>query len=314
LAALRKALADLGLDKTTDIVVTADHGFSTLGKESATSAAAKTGFRDVMPGKLPHGFVGLDLAQALNLPVYEANGLAFDPAVKVAPKSSGLLLGPDPNAPKVVVVANGGSDLIYLPGGNQALAERVVSALIAQDYTASLFIDDRLGQIAGTLPMSAIGLNGKALTPQPAIILGLKSWTTGCAKPETCAVEIADTPLQQGQGIHGTFSRADTHNFMAAIGPDFRKGFVDPTPVSNVDLAVTLARALRIDIAPKGALTGRVLSEALKGGQPVTATRKTIRSAPAANGFVTVLNTQAAAGKTYYDAAGMPGRVFGLEP
>ena len=37
-----------------------------------------------------------------------------------------------------------------------------------------------------------------------------------------CAVEIADTGLQQGQGMHGSFSRADTMNFMAAIGPDFK--------------------------------------------------------------------------------------------
>jgi hypothetical protein len=145
-------------------------------------------------------------------------------------------------------------------------------------------------------------------------MIGFKSWTTGCAKPETCAVEIADSTLQQGQGIHGTFSRADTHNFMAAVGPDFRKGYVDPSPVSNADLAVTLAKALRIDMASKGALTGRVLSEALKGGQPVASTRATVRSAPAANGFVTVLNTQSAGGRTYYDAAGMPGRVFGLQP
>jgi hypothetical protein len=35
-------------------------------------------------------------------------------------------------------------------------------------------------------------------------------------------VEIADTGLQQGQGMHGSFSRADTFNNMAAIGPDFK--------------------------------------------------------------------------------------------
>jgi hypothetical protein len=28
--------------------------------------------------------------------------------------------------------------------------------------------------------------------------------------------------------MHGTFSRADTMNFMAAIGPDFKRGFVKP--------------------------------------------------------------------------------------
>ena len=40
-----------------------------------------------------------------------------------------------------------------------------------------------------------------------------------------CAVNVADTGLQQGQGMHGSFNRADTMNFMAAIGPDFQIRF-----------------------------------------------------------------------------------------
>lgn len=33
--------------------------------------------------------------------------------------------------------------------------------------------------------------------------------------------------------MHGSFSRAETMNFMAAIGPDFKNGFVDVAPVST---------------------------------------------------------------------------------
>src|SRR5580704_14624830 len=40
LAQLRKALDDLGLAASTDVVVSADHGFSTISKESKTSPAA----------------------------------------------------------------------------------------------------------------------------------------------------------------------------------------------------------------------------------------------------------------------------------
>ena len=40
----------------------------------------------------------------------------------------------------------------------------------------------------------------------------------------------------------------------------------------------------------------------------------TIRSAPAANGFVTILNGQTAAGLDYFDAAGSVGRTVGLKP
>ena len=75
------------------------------------------------------------------------------------------------------------------------------------------------------------------MTPQPSIVVNFRSFATGCAEPATCGVEIADTGLQQGQGMHGSFSRADTQNFMAAVGPDFKAGFVDPAPVSNADWA-----------------------------------------------------------------------------
>ena len=79
-----------------------------------------------------------------------------------------------------------------------------------------------------------------------------------------------DTPLATGQGNHGSFSRAETRNFMAAIGPDFKAGFADPAPISNADIAPTLAQVMGLDLPPKGKLTGRVISEALTGGAAVT--------------------------------------------
>ena len=82
--------------------------------------------------------------------------------------------------------------------------------------------------------------------------MSFKSFSTGCADPEVCGAEVADSSQQQGQGIHGALSRQDTHNFMAAVGPDFRKGFVDPAPVSNADWAPTLAKVLGLDMPPRG--------------------------------------------------------------
>jgi hypothetical protein len=146
-------------------------------------------------------------------------------------------------------------------------------------------------------------------------VLSFKSWSTGCADPEMCGVEIADSSQQHGQGIHGSFGRQDTHNFMAAIGPDFKSGFIDPAPVSNADWANNLAHVLGLELNPRGHLVGRVMREALADGGAVPESRAvTVRSTPAANGFITVLNTQEAAGETYFDAAGMPGRTLGLKP
>lgn len=315
LGALRARLKELGLDGNTDIFVSADHGFSTISKESKTSPAAKASYPDVPKGLLPPGFLALDLATALELPLLDpdAKGAAVEMDKGQHPSKANGLIGPDPAKPEVVVAANGGSDLVYLPQGDaKALAPKVVAALLKQDYVSGLFVDDDLGKIPGTLPLSAINLKGSALTPYPAIVVNFRSYDSGCGKPDVCAVEVADTGLQQGQGMHGSFSRGDTHNFMAAIGPDFRKGFVDLSPVSNADVGQTLAHLLHLEIPAKGQLVGRVIGESLEGGKPVKASHQVQRSAPAADGLVTELKTQNVGSTRYFDAAGFEGRSVGL--
>jgi arylsulfatase A-like enzyme len=313
LARIRDALARLGLDDTTDIVVSADHGFSTISKESKTSTAARGSYADVPSGFLPPGFLAKDLAAALGLPLWDpdqANAALTD---STHAKLSNGVIGQDPTKPSVVVAANGGSDLVYLPKPvAKGLAAKVVDALLAQDYVSGLFVDDSLGKFPGTLPLSAINLKGTALTPMPAIAVNFKSFSTGCAEPLTCTVEVADTGLQQGQGMHGSFSRADTNNFMAASGPDFKAGFVDDAPVSNADIGKTLARILQLKMPAKGKLVGRVLSEAMPGGATPHFVAKTMRSEPAANGLRTVLDYQLVGATRYFDAAGFPGRTVGL--
>ena len=312
LQALRDAVKALGLQGTTDIVVTADHGFSTVSKASATSWAAKQTYADVTPGQLPSGFLAIDLAHGLGLKLHDAAGAPV--AAGKSPRRGGLL-GDDPAQPQVVVAPNGGSDLIYLPGKDRAaLARRIVAFLTTQDYVGAIFVDPALGRIPGALSTRDVGLTGAALTPAPAIAVSFKSFGTGCPDPEVCGAEVADTDLQQGQGIHGTLGRQDTHNFMAAVGPDFRKGFVDPSPVSNADLAVTLSKVLGLDLGGKGIAKGRVAGEALAAdGAARRPVRRTLSSARAANGFVTRLNQQAVGQTPYFDAAGMPGRTIGLK-
>jgi hypothetical protein len=112
--------------------------------------------------------------------------------------------------------------------------------------------------------------------------------------------------------MHGSFSRADTMNFMAAGGPDFKNPFADVAPSSNADIAPTLAYILHLTIASKGRLTGRVLTEALPGGQKVMVTRGWVASKATAGGIKTILNYQQVGGTRYFDAAGFPGRTVGL--
>jgi hypothetical protein len=310
---IMQAVNDLGLGDTTDIMVAADHGFSTISKQSKTSLAAQTKYADVPAGFLPPGFLAVDLARSLDLPLFHPNTNNSPVGADAYPKSGNALIGQDPNRPDIVIAANGGSDLIYLPNNDKALAARVVDVLLEQDYVSGLFVDDRLGPIAGTLPLSKINLAGSAVTPIPAIAVNFRSFATGCDVPSLCAAEVADTGLQQGQGMHGSFSRADTMNFMAAIGPDFKQGFVDEAPVSNADVGRTIAHILGLELPAKGQLVGRAIEEAMPNGQMPKVEMQTLQSPPAANGLRTVLNYQQIGTTKYFDAAGFPGRTVGLD-
>jgi hypothetical protein len=331
LAGLLAALESLGLAGSTDVVVSADHGFSTISKESTTSPAARATYPDVPGGQLPPGFLALDLAGALAMQLFDPDD-GYRPVASGthSKRGNGLLAaasggdlprGPD-GTPRVsvVVAANGGSDLVYLTDERaRELAPRVVDALLQQDYVSGLFVDDDLGRFPGTLPLSSIGLKGSARTPVPAVVVSFRSFPAepGCRRATLCAVEVADTTLQQGQGMHGSFSRADTANAMAALGPDFRRGLRDDLPASNADVGRTIAFLMgleeRMAATGPGRQTGRVLREALRGGRRPAVRRGVERSEPA-RGHSTVLVLQEVDGVRYFDAAGFAGRTVGLAP
>ena len=312
LAQIRTALGALGLLDTTDIITVADHGFSTISKESRTSSTVKTKFADAPAGRLPLGFVALDLAEALNLPLLDPDDKYRPIALGEHTKFGNGLIGGDKTNSKIVVAANGGSDLIYLPDSDNDLAKRVIEALLTQDYVSGIFVDTKLGTFPGTLTLDDIALEGSAVTPHPAIAISFRSFDTVCGEPVRCTVEVADTILQQGQGMHGSFSRGDTWNFMAMQGPDFKSKFVDPAPTSNADLGRTIAQVMQLDVHDKGTLLGRVLAETLPDGTVPPVTSRVLTSEPAANGLVTVLDMQLVGTTRYFDAAGFPGRTVGL--
>jgi len=218
-----------------------------------------------------------------------------------------------------IVAGNGGSDFIYAPGGRDA-AKSIFARLVGAPYVGALFVNDALlkdnpQDFAGALPMSKVRLIGASRVPQPAIVVGFRSFVVNGCKLGVllCAAELADTGLHTGQGMHGSFSRADTRNFMAAIGPDFKKAFADPTPVSNADIAHTMAHIIGVTLSGPGTLTGRPATEALVGGRAVPFTARMEASAPGPGGIRTVLEYQEAGGVPYFDAAGIPGRTVGLK-
>lgn len=362
-AAIRNADNDLwqimdylkanNLDGNTDIIVVADHGFSTISKREISrdgtptqSYSATRNYVDVKDGYLPSGFLAIDLAHALKKSLYDPDAPPYVSESGKYPQSyyqkinlcdcddskflqhplsgngviggSGKMPGPfETTDAEIVVAANGGSDLIYLPqeGSGKAeakkqLAQSITQFLLQQDYVDGIFVRDDLGDLPGTLPLSAIGLMGAAKLPKPAIVVNFKSFSLNPSSILT-RVEISDSALQEGQGMHGSFSRSDTFNNMIAFGPDFKSEFVDRAPTSNADIAVTIASVMKWKFPDgNGSLRGRVLSEAIQGGPDspsFTQPSPKKSTQPGAKGLRTVLHYQVLGEHTYYDQACLVG-------
>lgn len=314
LARLRAALYQLGIADNTDVIVTSDHGFSTVGKQSGTSASAKLTYPKLPAGLMPPGFLALDLGKALGLNVYDLDADGAQVTAGRHPKRGNAVLGADLAHPRLLIGSNNGNDLLYVkPAGDRRLTRRIVAALLQQDYVSGLFVDRKLGTIDGALSLDDINLAGSSVTPRPSIVVNFRSFDTGCGQPTRCGVVIGDSAQTQGQGGHGSLSRADTGNFMAATGPDFKKAFVDELPASNVDLGRTLIGLLDPKFSDRGALTGRQLTEILPGGAIPTVRRERRASRPAANGLKTLLDLQWVGTTMYIDAGGFAGRSLGLQ-
>jgi arylsulfatase A-like enzyme len=329
--------ADPALSAATDVFVTSDHGFATISRHEIDAAGHATnsyssgflyvgsdGKPEAPPGWLPVGFLAIDLAHALGLPLFDPDTLiAVDGSTRYAPvdptkpptgdlrqhpaAGDGLLGGTgilkDPIDAKVIVTASGGTDLIYVARHDRATARKIVEFLSHQDYVGALFVDPALGDIPGALPMSAVGLAGSSPMPRPSIVVGFRSFLLKKGDLLS-AVQVSDTPLQEGQGMHGGFGRDSTFNNMAAIGPDFKRGFTDSLPVSNADIAPTLAQILGLRLPRVGKLRGRVLTEALPEGADAAPVRHAFTiSGRTPAGMTTVLFYQELDGHRYFDTA-----------
>lgn len=320
----------------TDVLITSDHGFATVSRREISGDGTQTsepsaaldyelsGKEKAEPkGTLPTGFLAVDLAIRTHFRL-------FDPATRATsgssayaelalggeksqhPLSGSALLGEtvkrvDGSDARLIVVANGGSDLLYVPGKSVDVVRQTIGILSQLDYIGGVFVDDAFCPAAtdcpGTLPLSAIGLVGSSHVPRPAIVVTYKVFNKVPGDLQS-AVQVSDTTLQEGQGMHGGFGRDQTFNNMAAIGPDFKSGYTDEMPMGNIDIVPTLAKILGIEMPSVGSLKGRVLQEALANGESSKpGAGKTLVSAPADDGTRTLLEFQETSGVRYYDRA-----------
>lgn len=160
----------------------------------------------------------------------------------------------------IVVAANGGSDYFYVPGHDPAVVTSLVTALQRREEYGAIFVDDRYGSIAGTLPLSLVNLANASRqgAGQPDVVVSF-SWDDTASIQKMNGIEFESAGSGQ-RGMHGSFGTPDVHNTLIANGPSFRSGATVTGPSGNVDVAPTVALLLGLSM-PQA--EGRVLGEAL---------------------------------------------------
>jgi arylsulfatase A-like enzyme len=283
----------LGWDTSTDIIITQDHNHSTVSGDVAhyplrAIADGTVGGHDPR-GYSVSGFVRTaELLTRDGLKAYDGAGCRDIPILSgITVDGTHLYPGKDDEHGKVcgraqkytspsyvvpkpvpagaiVVAANAGSDYLFVPDGNIETVKAAVASLQSRLQFGAIFVSDKHGEIAGTLPMSIIEAENSGSGRAPDIIVSF-SYDENVAVAGKSGVSYASSVNRRGD--HGSFSPTDTHISLMAIGPDFKSSLYDTLPTANVDLAPTVARILQFSMP---AVQGRILEEALQGGPPIT--------------------------------------------
>lgn len=293
LGKLEARLSELGMDNDTDLIIVSDHGHSNV-----------SGPLDIFPlRKVENGKMGevdnergysvsgdIRLADELSnagIRAYDGVGCGYDPVMSGI-LADGKRLRPDkteknpdcrgpytspsyellhPFLPReaFVVVANGGSDYLYQPEHDADRVLKTVRFLQSHEEFGAIFVDDRYGDIPGTLPLSIVRLEN-AEGRSPGIVVGY-SFDERAVIQGMPGIEFEGVSSGISRGMHGSFSPVDVHNTLLATGPDFNTHFVDQLPTGNVDVAPTIAHILGLTLPQAD---GRPMLEALNASKTAT--------------------------------------------
>src|SRR5215203_1304399 len=176
-------LRQLGWEESTDIIITQDHNHSTVSGDVAHFPLRAIVDNDVGPPD-PHGYSvsgfvrTAELLTRDGLKAYDGAGCRDIPVLSgitgdgthLYPReddprgdtcgraqrytSPSYAVPKPPPAGAVVVAANAGSDYLFVPDGNIDTVRRAVASLQSRLQFGAIFVSDKHGAIAGTLPMS----------------------------------------------------------------------------------------------------------------------------------------------------------------
>jgi hypothetical protein len=267
LARIRAAIAALGITNATDLMIVSDHGFATIRMQvSLSDLLATAGIKKS--------------ADSMDIVVSRNGG---NDLVYLSPKAFTSEESRRATLARIVDFAEA-----------QEWCGPIFSHPRAKNTTGSTS-DNRLGWIPGTFSQELIGVYSTERSPD--LIISFRESPDrnnhDLTGPENSAFKLGRdgqrlaanhsyrlvNPIEgavyadigsgdrfsTGMGMHGAAGARELHNFCAASGPDFRRGFVDTDPTGNADVAATI-RSILHQRAVTGA-TGRVIREALRDGR-----------------------------------------------
>jgi type I phosphodiesterase/nucleotide pyrophosphatase len=290
LGRIRAAIGALGIVERTDVLVVSDHGFATI--------RMRVSLRDLL----------------------------VEAGIKKSNDSMEIIVAPNGGNDLVYLSPTEfGSE-----EARRAMLVRIVNFAEAQEWCGPIFSlkpatgaklkrEEYLGWIPGTFAQESVGLYNAERSPD--LVISFRELAevdnqglTGPGNPafaleghgrQTVAnrsyelvrpiagLVYSDTDSEHfttGMGTHGAAGARELHNFAAAVGPDFRRHFVDTEPTGNTDIAATIRHILH-EAEPAGAM-GRAITEALiEGGGALTAARQSTMTAYLALQGVEVVTT-----------------------
>jgi len=168
------------------------------------------------------------------------------------------LPGTTPQSGDIFVAGNGGSVFFYVIGRDPEVTAKLVAFLQQSDFAGVVLTRD---PYPGTFPLTRLNLDAPGA---PDVVVAMR-WTNDINHAGVAGMIASDLGRAAGQGNHTSLSRFDMHNTLIAAGPDFRKGWIDPLPTGNTDVAPTVAALLGVPNDPP--MDGRVLAEAFRPGK-----------------------------------------------
>jgi hypothetical protein len=164
---------------------------------------------------------------------------------------------------------------LFVPDGDPNTVKAAVVSLQSRLQFGAIFVSDKYGDIAGTLPMSLIKTENTITGRGPDIIV---SFTFDEKATVTGRPGISYASSVNRGATTAVFANRYAY-FMMAYGPSI-SGLNDTLPTANVDIAPTVARVLnsacRVQDSARGSVGGRATHRGIHGaGQNLPLLTKT---------------------------------------